>query len=336
MQQKFLVIQTAFIGDVILAFPIAQKLKQQFPNSEVHFLLRKGNEILAKNHKSIDKIIIWNKQKAKYKNLLKIIRETRKTNYHAVFNVHRFLSSSLIVKFAKAQKKIGFEKSPLKFAYSDLIPHKINFPVSDKKNYLHEVERNLSLLKGFCDTELIRPEIYPSEMDFEKIIAYEKNSPYIVIAPNSVWFTKELPFDKWGKIIDVLSENFMVYLIGAASDFEKSEELVPKNSEKVVNLCGKLSLLQSAALMKHASRVFTNDSSPMHLASAMNAPTTAIFCSTVPEFGFGPLADKNEIICTQKKLDCQPCEIHGLSQCPEKHFDCGKTIDFQEVINSLK
>jgi heptosyltransferase-2 len=93
-----------------------------------------------------------------------------------------------------------------------------------------------------------------------------------------------------------------------------------------MNLAGKLSLLESAALMKDARRNITNDSAPMHLASGVNAKTTAIFCSTVPDFGFGPLSDDSVIIETTKKLECRPCGLHGLKACPEKHFDCAYSI----------
>ena len=102
-----------------------------------------------------------------------------------------------------------------------------------------------------------------------------------------------------------------------------------------LNLAGKLSFLESTALLKDAQMNYVNDSAPMHLASAINAPTTAVFCSTVPEFGFGPLATKSFIIQTNENLDCRPCGLHGLPKCPKKHFDCALTIDKQQLLNTL-
>jgi heptosyltransferase-2 len=97
-------------------------------------------------------------------------------------------------------------------------------------------------------------------------------------------------------------------------------------SEEVVNLAGKLTLLQSAALMACAQHNYVNDSGPLHLASATNAPVSAFFCSTIPEFGFGPLSDKARIIEVQG-LDCRPCGLHGHKSCPKGHFRCGEALE---------
>ncbi len=98
-----------------------------------------------------------------------------------------------------------------------------------------------------------------------------------------------------------------------------------------MNLCGKLNILQSAALIRNAKMNYVNDSAPMHIASAMNAPTTAIFCSTIPDFGFGPIASNARIIETKEKLSCRPCGLHGLKRCPEKHFKCSYNIDIENL-----
>jgi ADP-heptose:LPS heptosyltransferase len=90
-------------------------------------------------------------------------------------------------------------------------------------------------------------------------------------------------------------------------------------------------LLQSAALMKDAVMNYVNDSAPMHLASAMNAKTTAIYCSTVPEFGFGPLAADARVVEVTEKLDCRPCGLHGFKECPKGHFKCGRDIDVAKL-----
>jgi ADP-heptose:LPS heptosyltransferase len=93
-----------------------------------------------------------------------------------------------------------------------------------------------------------------------------------------------------------------------------------------------MNLLQSAALMKDAVMNYVNDSAPMHLASAMNAKTTAIYCSTVPEFGFGPLAEGARIAEVTEKLDCRPCGLHGFRECPLGHFKCGRDIEVNKLV----
>ena len=320
---KILIIQTAFIGDVILATPIIEKLHKFFPNAKVDFLLRKGNQGLLENHPHITKVLIWDKKKNKQKNLIKILQSVRNEKYDYVINLQRFFSTGFITTFSKGNTTIGFDKNPFSFLFTNSIKHKI-------ENGVHEIERNLNLIAEITDNKVINPKLYPSKKDLKAVENY-LSQPYICIAPISVWFTKQFPAEKWIELIDKIEQN--IYLIGGNEDFEKCENII-KNCQhnNVMNLCGKLSLLQSAALIKNAEMNYVNDSAPMHLASAMDASTTTIFCSTIPDFGFGPLASNSKVVETKEKLDCRPCGLHGFKKCPEKHFKCANNILIQDII----
>ena len=87
--------------------------------------------------------------------------------------------------------------------------------------------------------------------------------------------------------------------------------------------------------MRNALRVIVNDSAPLHLASSVNAKTTAIFCSTSPEFGYTPLADNAQTISLHHKLDCIPCGLHGHKSCPKEHFKCAMDIDVKQVTDTI-
>jgi heptosyltransferase-2 len=127
-----------------------------------------------------------------------------------------------------------------------------------------------------------------------------------------------------------------VYLCGGASDNPICENILnSSNNLSVENLCGKLSFLQSAALMKDAVMNYTNDSAPMHFASAMNAPVASVFCSTIPAFGFGPLSDQQFIIEIKEPLDCRPCGLHGYKACPKGHFNCAYKINDEQLLEVL-
>jgi heptosyltransferase-2 len=109
---------------------------------------------------------------------------------------------------------------------------------------------------------------------------------------------------------------------------------VQKNN--LVNMAGRLSFLASAALQKGAVMNYVNDSAPMHFASSVNAPVAAIYCSTVPDFGYGPLSDTSFIIETEQTLPCRPCGLHGKKQCPLKHFNCAETITLEQIYQPLQ
>lgn len=316
--KKILIIQTAFIGDVILSTGIVETLCHAFPDAEIDFLLRRGNETLLTNHPHINKVIIWEKKSGKIKSLYKVISTLRKEKYDLLINFQRFFSSGLISWLAHAKDKRGYDKNPFSFSYNLKAKHEIR--------NAHETERNFSLLKGFDHVRYYKPALYPSASDFEKVKEF-KTTPYVCMAPSSVWFTKQLPSSKWVELIKTIPREKKIFLLGAPSDSSLCNNIIMQaghlNTEV---LCGKLSLPESAALMKDAEMNYVNDSAPLHLASAMNAPVTVFFCSTVPSFGFGPLSDIS-IIKEVKNLDCRPCGLHGYRQCPRGDFRCGYKMD---------
>jgi ADP-heptose:LPS heptosyltransferase len=324
--KKFLVIQTAFIGDVILATSVLEKLHQHFPESTIHFLVRKGNESLFAAHPFLKRVLVWDK-KEKYADLFRLLQTICFEQYDYVVNLQRFAATGFLTAFSGAKHKIGFSKNPFSFLFNEKQEH-------DIENGKHETERNQKLIAYITDNVPAKPKIYPSETDYEFVKPLQQTN-YICIAPASVWFTKQLPKEKWVELMNRTSEATKIYLLGSNEDFNLAENILKiagrKNSEI---LCGKLSLLQSAALMQGAAMNYVNDSAPLHLASAMNAPVTAFYCSTVPAFGFGPLSSTSYIIQTKEKLTCRPCGLHGKAACPEKHFKCAATINISEIATS--
>jgi lipopolysaccharide heptosyltransferase II len=315
--QRILIIQTAFIGDVILMTPIISELKRIFPEVQLDVLVKKGNEVLLANNPKINTVYTFDKSQGKRQSMIQLIKLFRKKNYDLTLNLHRYASSGIIASFSGAKKIYGFRKNPFSFLYSKRFEHHIG-------DGTHEVERNLSLIREFGSEIRIRPELYPTENAY-KLTESLTSKPYVCIAPASVWKTKQVPILKWVELISKI-ENRVIYLIGAPSDYELCEEIRGlAANEQVVNLAGKHALMESAALIDKAERVYVNDSGPLHIASAMNTPTVAFFCSTVPEFGFGPLAASSSVE-EVKGLDCRPCGIHGYNECPKGHFKCGNEL----------
>lgn len=323
--QKVLIIQTAFLGDVILATPVAETLKANFPNLEIHFLVKAGNEGLIAQLSSLQKVWVFHKKEGKLREMKRLIRAFRKEKYDLVINLHRFGSSGILTALSGGKQKIGFKKNPFSFAYTEKIAHEL-------KPGVHEVDRNLSTLKSLPIREWVRqPKVEPSAEQFAKVQAL-KTDDYYCIAPASVWFTKQLPQEKWVELIRILRKNGKVYVLGGPADQSLCETIIRESGEECTNLAGQLSLLESAALMKNAKRNYVNDSGPLHFASAMNAPTTAFFCSTTPDFGFGPLSDDAQLVeISAKELACKPCGLHGHRACPEGHFKCGN-VPLEKVI----
>ncbi len=324
---KFLIIQTAFIGDAILATSVIEKLHRFYPDAQIDLLIRKGNETLFKNHPFINELLILIKKKQKLFNLYNTIRRIRNNKYDHVINLHRFLSSGIITTFSGASNTWGFNKNPLSFLFDHVVKHEMN----KHSKPVHEVERNLSLIEKLTDNTFIRPVLYPSTED-QRVLHH--SGQYITIAPASVWYTKQFPADKWAELINYIGKSYKIYLIGSRDDRVLCEYIKTHTHENIEILAGKTSFLQTAALMQKATMNYVNDSAPMHLASAVNAPVTAVFCSTIPAFGFTPLSDCSSIVETDHHLNCRPCGLHGHPKCPRKHFNCAD-IDVAKLARTL-
>jgi ADP-heptose:LPS heptosyltransferase len=314
--KRILFIQTAFLGDVILATAAIAEAKRLFPDAEIDVVVKKGNESLLENNPKIQSVVTFDKKNGKFKEILRLRKLFKTKNYDIVFNFHRFGSSGILTVLSGAKRKYGFKKNPFSFLFTNRFEHTIG-------DGTHEVTRNLQMLREFGAKEIEKPELFPSEQSFEKTQKY-KSKPYYCLAPSSVWFTKQLPEHKWIELIDLLDPEANIYLIGAPSDNELCERIrTTTDNRNTINLTGHLNLLDSAALMRDAVRNFVNDSGPLHIASATNAPVTAFFCSTIPEFGFEPLSDDSKIM-EVKGLSCRPCGLHGHKECPLKDFRCGE------------
>ncbi len=330
--KKILIIQTASLGDVILATPLIEKLYHFFPQARIDFLLKEGNEALLRHHPLLKHVMVWDKSEEKYKKLRELIAIVRQQKYDLVINTQRFASTGLLTIFSGAGETVGFKKNP----FSLFFTHRFTHDISSQKESPHEILRNLKLIDNYTDKTVFKPRLYPSQHDFAKVSQY-KTKQYITISPGSLWFTKEFPSHKWSEFVKQLDKELVVYFLGSDKEKTKINQIMKDSAHaNSLNMAGRLTLLESAALMRDARMNYTNDSAPLHLASSMNAPVAAVFCSTVPEFGFGPLSDYAFIIQTTEKLSCRPCGLHGKKACPKEHFKCAETISVKQLLLCLK
>jgi len=314
----------------VLATGMIEKLHHHFPDAQIDFLLRKGNEQLLTGHPLLHEILIWDKKQHKLRNLFRMLSRIRKNRYDKVINVQRFFATGVLTAFSGAKESIGFDKNPLSFLFSKKIKHQVGGEQS-----VHETIRNLALIRAFTDDKTYQPKLYPSDADYSAVEKWMQTK-YITLSPASVWFTKQFPASQWISFIKNIPPGFSIYLLGGSGDIALCESIREASHRQDLKvLAGSLSFLQSAALMSRAGMNYVNDSAPMHFASAMNAPVTAIYCSTVPQFGFGPLSDISYLVEIDHPLYCRPCGLHGYAACPEGHFKCALDIKQEQLIKTL-
>lgn len=395
MPKQFLIIQTAFLGDAVLATGLAEKLHAWFPEAAIDMVVRKGNDGLFKGHPFLRKLYVWDKGQGKNRALFQLVGAIRRQRYDHVINAQRFFSTGLMAALSGGKETIGYDKNPLSFLFARKVKHEIpDWRVMRGKaadTGVHEMDRLNALIEHLTDGTRPLPRLYPSEADRAQVAGLlgpqgpgaetlreqsskgpgaealrEQSSTetlreqytrtpagplgedpasihphgpeaetlreqqYITIAPASVWYTKQWPAGKWIELIQLLPPEQRVLLIGAPGDVTLCDRIAMEAGRGEV-LAGKLSLLGTATLMEGATMNYVNDSAPLHIASAMRAPVTAVFCSTVPTFGFGPLHANGRVVQLEGPLYCRPCGLHGRKACPEGHFRCAKDIDASAI-----
>lgn len=360
MKAPILIIQTAFIGDAILATSFLKEVKRLWPEHPIHLLVRQDVATLLEHHGLIDRLWVWNKSKGKYLHLFSLWRQMRLHPFEIIFNLQRFSTMAFLALALRAQCRVGFKTWLTRWFFTKTYLHQlpmlmpVSMPahVTNHPSYGHEVQRNAQLLQHWDASILerplstLRPQLYSTpQLVLEHNPAQAQS--YIVIGPCSVWKTKQWPATSWAAlIVQQLNVVEKIFLVGSpgemgAIDFiiqlvgqSASEALSHNLPVRLFNMAGKLSLHQTALLLKNASQVYANDSALLHLASAVNTPVTAIFCSTLPSFGFFPLSDQSRIWETSTPLPCRPCGVHGKNSCPLKHFECAQVNQMMSFADS--
>jgi heptosyltransferase-2 len=315
--QSSLVIQTSFLGDAVLTTPLLAELAARGP---VDVVATPAAAALLANHPAIRALIPYDKRGAEsgFGGVLRLASRLRANRYDAAYLAQGSWRSAALALAARVPRRIGFDTSAGRFLYSERVTHRGNE---------HHAVRLWRLAAGNAaePPSALRPSLFPSAADkatVDQLLAAvpRDGAKYLALAPGSIWGTKRWPH--FPALAARLAPVYRIIVIGAGADAPLAADIAAAAGPgRAVDATGKLSLLQSAALIERCAALVTNDSAPLHLASAMGTPTVAIFGPTVPGFGFGPLADRRAI-AEVTGLDCRPCSSHGPLACPLGHFKC--------------
>ena len=369
MSTSSAVLQTSFLGDMVLTTPLIERLAARGP---VHVVATPANAALLVGHPAVASVIVFDKRGADrgIGGVRRVAAALRQTGATTAYMAQGSLRTAALARLAGIPARVGFTTSPGRVLYTQRVPF---------NSALHHAQRLWTLASVSHDAvpheavPALRPSLYPSTADYaaadallssaqhsasidgEGISSSTSRVRIVVFAPGSVWATKRWPsFDALGVELVQRAEQqwphdrVRLVVIGAAGDAPLAALIASavrgamaatpaharRHHTEVVNATGALSLLGSAALLARADVLVTNDSAPLHLASAMNTPTVALFGPTVPAFGFGPLADAR-VVVQRDGLPCRPCHAHGPQQCPLAHWDCMRQVTAAQVADAL-
>jgi lipopolysaccharide heptosyltransferase I len=297
---KLLVIKLGALGDVINTLPLIINIKQSL-NAEIHWLVAPLSYPLVKEHTSVDKVILFDKQNLK-ESLTTTIKEIRQTRYDIVLDLQRLLKSGFFCMVARTGRRIGFDRKRCKemswiFPF-ERIPH--------KDSNAHMLNQYMEFAK-YLDIKNDAPGKVawdiPWTNDAGQVNKYF-TSDYIVL---NIGATK--PANRWcpenfAKLADMIKEktNCKPVITGGKEDKTYSEKIQANACCDIQDMCGKTSLKELTVMIAGAKCVVSCDTGPMHLAVALGTDLIALFGPSNPD-RTGPY--KGTII--QQKLKCAPC-----------------------------
>lgn len=324
---KFLLLRLSSIGDIVLTSPVVRCLKQQHPDAEIHFLTKRGFEDVVRNNPYIDAVHLVN-DNAIDNDLLSNLKEER---FDAVIDLHHNLRT---LKIKRALDVTSFSFNKLNIEKWLLVNFKMN-----RMPNVHIVDRYMKTVSSFGvtnDDQGLDYFITPEDERAVDSLPEHFRKKYIAWVVGAAHATKQLPSAKMISIGEKIKSP--IVLLGGKNDAVLSSTIKNALGENVFDACGNFSLNESAALVKHASVVLTNDTGLMHIAAAFRKKIYSFWGNTVPEFGMYPYLPSslktNSAILEVKNLRCRPCSKIGFDKCPKGHFKCMNEID-EKVFSAL-
>ena len=326
-----LVIQTSFLGDTVLTTPLLMQLARR---GTVDVVTTPASAALLRNHPAVRALIAYDKRGVDRGvfGFISLAQRLREEKYEIAFLAQGSWRSALLALVAGIPARMGFSTSAGRLLYTKRVRY---------RDDLHHAARLLMLARPNgrepSDAEL-RPSLFPGDAERNEVNAVLASAgglhdePFVALAPGSVWATKRWPY--FVELATALQNELRVVIVGGADDRVLAQAIVAA-VPRAIDTTGRLSLLASAELIGRATAIVTNDSAPLHLASAMGTPTVAIFGPTVPEFGFGPLAPRHTVVGVDT-LPCRPCDRHGPQRCPLGHHRCMRDVEPAAVADQVR
>lgn len=337
--KKVLVFNPSFIGDAILTTPLVSALTKLLPEAEVDLCVRPESAPLFEKIESFNTIIYdkRNRQKGLFA-MYAFARLLKQADYDMAFFLHKSLRSTAIMKLSGIKYNIGFRQAAISLLYDCKV---------SRDMLLHEVERNLEMLKCVCDGYSLdkakqlsgKPATYLDEKYAANIKTYinaASGKPVIGLNPGSTWPTKMWPAEYFIELAKKLhNSGYSVLILGGPGDKKATDAVKSALDFEYYDFAAKIPFEWIPAVISNLTLLITNDSSPLHIAVSQNTPVVSIFGPTVKELGFFPYDDKS-IVCENEGLYCRPCGLHGGKKCPEGHFRCMKEVTPEIVYNAVK
>jgi heptosyltransferase-2 len=331
-RERILLVQTAFLGDVILTTPLLAALRRHRPNAEITAMVTPAAGPLLAHDPALDGVLVDDKRGTGrgVAGLARLVRTLRARRFTIAIAAQKSIRTALALRAAGIPRRIGFATAPAAALYTDRVARPLT---------LHDRDRLLGLLTPLgitaIEATLRQPRLAVDAATRARARALVPRGvgagrPLAAICPGSAWRTKRWPAPAFAALVRALdADGYRCVLLGGPDERALTAAVHAAAGGCAIDLGGATDLPLLAALLAEAAVAVTNDSAPMHVASAVDVPQVAIFCATVPAQGYGPLGRRAVVV--ERDLACRPCGRHGGERCPRGTDDCMELVTVDEV-----
>jgi len=331
--KRILIVRTDRIGDVLLSTPVIQALRDSYPQAYIAMMVSPYAQEIVAGNPYLDKVIVLDKED-EHKNWLrsiKLIRELKRMKFDLALILHPTKRVHLLTFFSAIPKRVGYDRKS-GFLLTDRIKH------TKQYGEKHELEYNLDLLRylgiPLKDKNLFMPIKLEAEEWVKGLFRQEKindTDKLLCLNPAASCPSKIWPAERFAQAADELVRKygFKALVIAGPKDIRLADNLIKHMRSAAINLAGKTSLTQLASLLKRCSLFVSNDSGPVHIASAVGTPVISIFGRNQAGLGpkrWGPVGKQDKVL---HKASCLECLAHNC----RKEFACLKAISVEDVIS---
>jgi len=329
---KILFIRFSSIGDIVLTTPIIRCVRQQYPDAEIHFLVKQSFKPVLIANPYINVIHTLDKD------LKETIAQLKTDKFDYVIDLHRNLRT-LRVKQSLDVPAYTFDKLNFKKWLYVNFKWKVMPDKSIVERYFEGL-KELTIKNDGEGLDYFIPEQSKTKLED---IPYGHSVGFVGCVIGGSYFTKKLPVQKWKEFVALCP--YPIILLGGPEDRDDGNMIVEADTAKVYNACGKFNLNESADLVRRARVVVSNDTGLMHIAAAFKKPIVSLWGNTTPEMGMFPYYGFNNlnqnvsrlsVMLEVKHLSCRPCSKIGYHKCPKKHFKCMNDISAEQMTEEVK
>ncbi|MCL5268805.1 MAG: glycosyltransferase family 9 protein [Bacteroidetes bacterium] len=320
---RILVVKPRAIGDVLLSTPVLPNLRNEFPNATIHFLVEKFAAPVLAGNPYVDEIISYD---TKTQSSLSIISQVRRNKYDLIIDLFANPRTAVITALSGARYRVGFPFKWRRVAY--------NILVKPRSGEVHNVEFNLDALRKLgLKVKSRNPLFYldsrSGNFSAEFVLKHHlKANEFITMNVGGGWQTKRWSIDNFGRLSQMIASRLGLPVVVLYGPSEAQEAASIAETTNAI-LAPPTSLHEMGAIMTSSLLLVTNDSGPMHIASALEVPTLAIFGPTSPRLQ-GPYGNIS-VIVRNEALGCLEC---NLTKCTIGNL-CMTNLGAETVFESL-